>query len=363
MDEGASMTPTARLSAAGQSIWIDNITRDLLDDGTIGSYIERFSVTGLTSNPSIFEKAVKNSSAYDSQIRGLTDMGLSDEELFFALALEDLTRAADLFAPVHTATGGVDGWVSLEVSPELADNTTDTIEAALSLYEEATRDNLFIKIPGTPAGLPAITEVIASGVPVNVTLLFSPEQYEAAADAYLAGLERRAKSGEDLNVASVASLFISRWDVATAKTVPAELVNRIGNAVGAEAYASYRRLVATPRVADLVAAGAPIQRLLFASTGTKDPAASDTLYVENLAASGTVNTMPDSTLLAFHDHGELSGLLPDDGGTAAEVLGAAGDHVDIDALATRLQEEGKDAFVASWRSLLRSVEDKARAVA
>jgi transaldolase len=347
------------LTEAGQSIWIDNITRDLLDDGTIASYIENLSVTGLTSNPSIFDKAVRGSSAYDAQVATLAAEGLSAEEIFFQLAIDDLRRAADLFAPVHAATGGVDGWVSLEVSPLLADDTERTVEAAITLAAQAGRDNLFIKIPGTPAGLPAIEAAITAGVPVNVTLLFSTEQYLAAADAYLRGLEQRLATGQDLGVHSVASLFISRWDVAANPNLPATLQNTLGLAIGAESYAAFRSLLASDRVTRLIAAGAPIQRLLFASTGTKDPAAPDTLYVDGLVAPDTVNTMPDATLHAFADHGGVPGIVPNDGVEAEKVLAsitAAG--VDIPALATRLQEEGKDSFVAAWEELIAAVETK-----
>jgi transaldolase len=347
------------LTEAGQSIWIDNITRDLLDDGTIASYIAELSVTGLTSNPSIFDKAVRGSSAYDDQVASLAAEGLTAEEIFFQLAIDDLRRAADLFAPVHAATAGVDGWVSLEVSPLLADDTTRTVDAAISLAAQAGRDNLFIKIPGTPAGLPAIEAAIAAGVPVNVTLLFSTEQYLAAADAYLRGLEQRLAEGKDLAVHSVASLFISRWDVAVAGSVPSALQNALGLAIGAEAYAAYRSLLASDRVTRLVAAGAPIQRLLFASTGTKDPAAPDTLYVDGLVAPDTVNTMPDGTLHAFAEHGSVPAILPSDGGDAEQVLASISDAgVDIAALANRLQQEGKDAFVASWEELIAAVKTK-----
>jgi transaldolase len=353
------MTRTVELSAAGQSIWIDNITRDLLDKGTIASYISDLDVRGLTSNPSIFNAAVSKSAAYDEQIRSLAATGPKVEELFFSLAIDDLRRAADLFAPAHAATGGIDGWVSLEVSPLLADDTEGTIAAAKALHAEADRENLYIKIPGTPAGLPAITEAIAAGVPVNVTLLFSTTQYLAAADAYLSGLERRLAAGEDLGVSSVASLFISRWDVAANPSLPPELANTLGVAVGAQSYAAYRQLLVSDRVAGLLAAGAPIQRLLFASTGTKDPAAPDTLYVESLAAPDTINTMPDSTLLAFADHGELDGVLDEHGRAAEAAIAAASEHLDVAALAERLQLEGKESFSTAWRSLLEAVASKA----
>jgi transaldolase len=356
------MMKTAELSAVGQSIWIDNITRDLLDDGTIARYISELSVRGLTSNPSIFNAAVSKSVAYDGQVRSLAAKGHQPEELFFELAIDDLRRAADLFAPVHESTGGVDGWVSLEVSPLLADDTAGTVAAARALFAEADRPNLYIKIPGTPAGLPAITETIAAGVPVNVTLLFSAEQYLAAADAYLQGLERRQAEGLGLGVSSVASLFVSRWDVAASPLVPSDLVNKIGIAVGADAYGAYRDLISSARVERLVTAGAPVQRLLFASTGTKDPNAPDTLYVEALAAPDSVNTMPDSTLLAFADHGALSGVLDPSAVDARALLAKASSHIDLDEMGQRLQQEGKDSFAAAWHSLLASVETKARAV-
>jgi transaldolase len=348
------------LIETGQSIWLDNITRDLLDDGTIAGFIERLGVTGLTSNPSIFDKAISGSSSYDQAIKSHAAEGRDPEETFFALAIDDLRRAADLFAPVAGSTDGIDGWVSLEVSPTLADDTAATVEAARRLHGEADRPNLFIKIPGTPAGLPAIEEAIFAGVPVNVTLLFSTEQYLAAADAYLRGLERRREAGLDLGVASVASLFISRWDVALADQLPDELRNTIGVAVGASSYAAYRDLVASDRVVSLVAGGAPIQRLLFASTGTKDPAAPDTLYVSSLAAPDTVNTMPDGTLLAVADHGETPGPLSADGLAAGAILERASSHgADLDALAERLQREGAAAFVAAWESMLGSIAEKA----
>ena len=354
------MARTEQLTKAGQSIWLDNITRDLLDDGSIERCITDLAVTGLTSNPSIFDKAIAGSASYDAEVRRLVGEGSSVEETFFALAIDDLRRAADLFRPVFDATGGVDGYVSLEVSPTLADDTEGTIAAAVSLHEKAARPNLFIKIPGTPAGLPAIEEAIFSGVPVNVTLLFSVADYLAAADAYLRGLERRRDAGLDLAVASVASLFISRWDAAVASTLPVELHNTVGIAIGQQAYVASLELLASTRVRELEAAGAHMQRLLFASTGTKDPAAPDTLYVGALCAPGTVNTMPDATLEAWADHGELSAPLAADPAPGAAALAqAAAAGVDVDALALRLQEEGKDAFVRSWESLLASIASKA----
>lgn len=353
------MSATTDLARAGQSLWVDNITRDMLDAGTIQDFVDSYSVTGLTSNPSIFDKAISGSALYDAQIRELAAKGVTGEDAFFVLAIDDLRRAADIFAPIHAATNGLDGWVSLEVSPEMADDAEKTVMAAVTLHKQADRKNLFIKIPGTPAGLGAIEEAIAQGVPVNITLLFSTEQYLAAADAYLKGLERRLAAGEDVNVCSVASLFISRWDVAVASEIPAELKDKLGIAVGSQAYSAYRDLIASDRVQRLVEAGAPVQRLLFASTGTKDPNASDTLYVEALAAPDTINTMPDSTLRAFHDHGKQSGVLDptDDGSTVLDAARAAG--IDLEALAARLLDEGKKSFVSAWQELLTSIAAKA----
>ena len=352
------MKATTQLYEAGQSLWLDNITRALLQSGGLARYIADFGVTGLTSNPTIFDLAIRGGTEYDAAIReGAT--GTPDEELFLELAIEDLTRAADLFRPVHTTTHGVDGWVSLEVSPKLAYDTERTVVAARELHARARRPNLFIKIPGTPEGVPAIEEAIFAGVPVNVTLLFSCEQYVAAAEAYLRGIERRLAAGLDPHVASVASLFVSRWDVAVADKVPAELDHRLGIAVSKRTYRAYRRLLDSDRWLRLLNRGARAQRLLWASTGTKNPKVSDTLYVTALAAPHTVNTLPEKTLLAVADHGEVGAMLPPDGGDAEEVLarfGAAG--IDVDALATDLQQKGAAAFVASWDALLARVAEK-----
>ena len=334
------MKATETLHERGQSLWLDNITRSLLDDGTIKKFIDSYSVTGLTSNPSIFDKAI-GSGDYDDAIRAKASKGLSDEDLFFELAVEDLQRAADLFRPIHERTDGVDGWVSLEVSPLLAYDTAKTTEAAKALHARADRENLFIKIPGTPQGLPAITEAIAAGVPVNVTLLFSAEHYRAAADAYLAGVERRVAAGLDPAVGSVASVFMSRWDVAVAKEVPAELADTLALAVGLDVYRAYRQVMSSDRFQALENDGARMQRLLWASTSTKDPAASDTLYVHGLAAPFTVNTMPNETLEAFYDHGEVGDPLPADGGDVDTLLGRFHDAgVDLGALAAKLQSDG-----------------------
>ncbi len=427
------MNATGKLHDLGQSIWLDNITRDLLSSGTLKRYIDELSVTGLTSNPTIFDHAIKNSSTYDASIRQKVQAGRSGEELFFDLALEDLTRAADLFKPVfertdgvdgwvslevspllahdtastlaaakalhdragrrnlfikipgtpeglpaiedlrraadlflpiHERTDGVDGWVSLEVSPLLAYDTQRTVEAAKALHARAGRRNLFIKIPGTPEGLPAIEEAIASGVPVNVTLLFSADHYRAAADAYLRGVERRVQAGHDPAVGSVASVFMSRWDVAVKDTVPADLTDTLALAVGLDVYRAYREVMGSERFQRLENAGARMQRLLWASTKTKDPAASDTLYVHGLAAPFTVNTMPDDTLKALFDHGEIGATLPSDGGDSEAMLARfASAGVDVKALAAKLQSDGAKSFVAAWNDLMERIDAQSKAVA
>jgi transaldolase len=357
------MKTTQRLHDLGQRLWLDNITRGLLASGTLARYIEEFSVTGLTSNPTIFDKAIKDAGFYDAAIRRKTAEGKSGEALFFELALEDLTQAADLFRPMHDATGGRDGWVSLELSPLLAHDTAGSVKAAVQLHRRAQRPNLFIKIPGTPQGVPAIEQAIFAGVPINVTLLFSREQYLAAAEAYLRGIERRIAAGLDPKVRSVASIFISRWDVAVKDRVPQALRNRLGIAIAGRAYKAYRELLASPRSRKLAAAGAWEQRLLWASTGTKDPQAQDTMYIEALAAPDTINTIPDKTLLAFAEHGKLKGEMPLDGGDAEEVLAQfARQGVDDAALAAQLQREGAEAFDKSWRDLLELIASKSAAL-
>lgn len=358
------MKATHQLHDLGQSLWLDNITRGLLTSGTLARYISGLAVSGLTSNPTIFEHAIRNSNDYDEAIRQKALAGVSDEAVFFELALEDLTQAADIFRPLHDATGGTDGWVSLEVSPLLADETEESIKAAKQLYARAQRPNLLIKIPGTLAGIAAIEETIFAGIPVNVTLLFSCEHYLAAAEAYMRGIERRIAAGLNPAVGCVASLFVSRWDVAIKNKVTAALRNRLGIAMAMRCYTAYRELLASPRWQKLAAAGARPQRLLWASTGTKDPAAPDTLYLEALAAPETINTIPEQTLLAFADHGEVTTALAPDGGDAEEVLAAielAG--VDVAALAIQLQREGAQAFAQSWRDLLECIRSKGMALA
>ena len=354
-----TMTPTRRLHDLGQSLWLDNISRQMLSSGTLKSYIDDLSVTGLTSNPTIFDNAIRTGDVYDQDIVAKSPTAKTAEEVFFALALADLTRAADLFAPAFRRTDGVDGWVSLEVSPLLVRDTEATLGAARSLHQRAGKPNLFIKIPGTPEGLGAIEEAIFAGVPVNVTLLFSRDQYVAAADAYLRGVERRIAAGLNPAVASVASLFISRWDVAVSGKVPAELTNRLGIAVAQQTYKAYRELIASARFQRAANAGARVQRMLWASTGTKDPKAADTLYVQALAAPFTINTLPDNTLKAFADHGTVGATMASDGGDSDKVLaGFAKAGIDVGTLATRLQDDGAAAFTKSWTDLMARIVDK-----
>jgi len=358
------MKATKLLHELGQSLWLDNITRDLLDSGTLQRYIDDLSVTGLTSNPTIFDHAIKNSASYDKTIRQKLAKGESGEQLFFDVALEDLARAADHFLPIFERSNGVDGWVSLEVSPLLAYDTKSSLAAAKELHGRAARPNLFIKIPGTTAGLPAIEECIFAGVPVNVTLLFNREHYVAAAEAFLRGIERRIEAGLNPRVGSVASVFVSRWDAAVASKVPDALRNKLGIGVAGRIYKAYRTLLSSPRWQRIYNAGALPQRLLWASTGTKDPSASDILYVKALAAPFTVNTMPEKTLSALAAHTEIGSIIPADGGDCEEVLqkfSAAG--IDTDALAAQLQEEGAKSFVQSWNDLMKVIASKSAALA
>jgi transaldolase len=353
------MRPTATVHDFGQSLWLDNITRNLLRTGVLRRYIDELSITGLTSNPTIFDHAIKNSHDYDDAIKSKLAEGKSGEKLFFELALEDLTEAADLFRPVYDRTCGVDGWVSLEVSPLLAHDTKSTVAEAKDLYARAQRPNLLIKIPGTKEGIPAIEESIFAGIPVNVTLLFSDDQYLAAAEAYMRGVERRIEAGLKPDVRSVASIFVSRWDVAVTGKVPPALNNQLGIAVGKRAYKSYLGLLSSPRWMRAYNAGARPQRLLWASTGTKDPKASDVLYVNALAAPFTVNTMPEGTLKALAEHGIVSATMPIDGGDSEEVLSRfAAVGIDVQALAAQLQDEGAKSFVNSWNDLMDVITSK-----
>jgi transaldolase len=352
-----------KLRHMGQSLWLDNITRELLDSGTLARYIDDYDLTGLTSNPTIFDEAIGNSDAYDAAIREQQAAGTDGEALFIELALSDLRRAADLFLPAHRKSGGVDGWVSMELSPLLADDTAGSVAAAARIHRQGDRENLFVKIPGTPAGVPAIEASIYNGVPINVTLLFSARQYRAVADAYMRAIERRIAEGRDPVVASVASLFVSRWDKAVADKVPAELRNRLGIAVAQQTYRAYREMLASDRWKRLEQAGARSQRLLWASTSTKDPSAPDTLYLTALAAPDTINTIPEKTLRAFADHGALQGPMAEDGGDSTAVLAAfARAGIDVEALAARLQDDGARAFVKSWQDLLQCIDRKAAVI-
>ena len=357
------MKITQKLHELPQSLWLDNITREILDNGTLRAYVDELSITGLTSNPTIFDEAIGGTSTYDVSIRTKARTGLAGEQLFVELALEDLRRSAELFRPLYDATGGMDGWVSMEVSPLLAADTRGTIEAAARIRLQAACPNLFIKIPGTAAGIPAIEESIFAGVPINVTLLFSREHYLAAAGAYMRGIERRIAADLDPLVVSVASVFVSRWDRAVADKVPDDLRNRLGIAIGGRTYRAYCDLLDSKRWRDLAAAGAHVQRLLWASTGSKDPKASDTMYVEALAAPDTINTMPEKTLLAFAAHGALNLTLSRDGGDCEAVLARfAKAGVDIDALAAKLQIDGARAFVKSWQELMQLIATKSQAL-
>jgi transaldolase len=358
------MKPTQALHDLGQSLWIDNITRDMLDDGTLRRYVDELSVTGLTSNPTIFDEAIGHGAAYDEGIQKKSRAGLVGEGLFIELALEDLRRAAALFRPIYDRTGGTDGWVSMEVSPLLASDTAATLEAALRIHKQADCPNLYVKIPGTPEGVPAIEEAIFAGVPVNVTLLFSREHYLAVADAYMRGLERRVAAGLDPGISSVASLFISRWDRAVADTAPPALRNRLGVAVAMQTYKAHCELLETKRWRDLAAAGARKQRMLWASTGVKDPKAPADLYVSALAAPETIDTMPEKTLLAFAEKGKVGAAMPKDGGDVDTVLAEfAKAGVDVAAVAGKLQVDGAQSFVKSWTELLQRIAEKGTALA
>jgi len=358
------MKPTQALHDLGQSLWLDNITRDILDNGTLRRYVDELSVTGLTSNPTIFDEAIGGGSAYDAGIQKKARAGLSGEALFVELALEDLRRAADIFRPIWDRTAGTDGWVSMEVSPLLASDTRATIESALHIHKLAARPNLYVKIPGTPDGVPAIEAAIFAGVPVNVTLLFSREQYLAVAAAYMRGLERRLAAGLDLRISSVASVFVSRWDRAVSDKAPAELRNRLGIAIGMRTYRAHCELLETKRWRDLAAAGAQKQRMLWASTGVKDPKAPPDLYVSAFAAPETIDTMPEKTLLAFAQNGTVKSPMPKDGGDAESVLKRYSDAgIDVDAIAAQLQIDGAQSFVKSWTELMKRIAEKGAALA
>ncbi len=357
------MKPTEKLHSLGQGLWLDNITRELLESGTLRNYIDHFSITGLTSNPTIFDGAIGSGHAYDAGIAEKSKAGKSGENLFIELALEDLRRAADLFRPIFDSSDHLDGWVSMEISPLLANDTDGSIRAARQMYQQANRPNMFIKIPGTPAGIPAIESLIYAGVPINITLLFSCEQFQAAAEAYMRGIERRLDAGLCPKVGSVASVFVSRWDVAVKDKVPRSLHNKLGIAISSRVYHAWCELLNTPRWRNLAHAGALPQRLLWASTGSKDPATSATLYVEALVAAGTINTIPEQTLLAFANQGSLKGTMAIDDGEAASILEQFEQaNINMASLAMQLQLDGTYAFVKSWQNLLQRIADKGTAL-
>ncbi len=357
------MNTIQHLRKLGQSLWLDSISRPMLDDGRLERYANELGVTGLTSNPTIFDEAI-GTGAYDDDIARKSREGKSGEELFTELALADLRRAAELFRPAHERTQGVDGWVSMELSPLLAADTAGSVSAATRIHRAAALPNLFVKIPGTPEGVPAIEQSIFGGVPINVTLLFSAEQYLASANAYLRGIERRLEAGRPPVVASVASLFVSRWDKAVADKVPAVLRNRLGIAIAQRTYVAYRELYESARWKKLAAAGARPQRMLWASTGTKDPNAPESLYAEAFAAPDTIDTLPEKTLLSLSRLDHLPPPMPTDGGDSLHILAEiqrAG--IDTDALALRLQRDGAEAFVKSWHSLMDRIADKGSTLA
>jgi transaldolase len=354
---------TRALKEKGQSIWLDNITRKMIDDGTLSHYIDELSVTGLTSNPSIFDSAIAKTSYYDSSIAEAGGNDITDEELFFSLAIEDIQRAADLFMPLHKKTNGLDGFVSIEVSPLLAYDTENTISAAKEIFRKVNRPNAFIKIPGTPEGVPAIEAAIAEGIPVNVTLLFSEDQYIAASEAYLRGIEARIKRGDNPDVRSVASVFVSRWDRAVADNVPGELKNRLGMAIMGKVFGAYHQLLASDRVMRIMNEGASPQRLLWASTGTKDPDAPDTFYIDRLVSPFTVNTIPEATLLAFADHGKAGDIMKIDAAASRKELSLfSGAGIDYKALGNKLQKDGAGAFIGSWEHLMKSIREKRKSI-
>jgi transaldolase len=350
---------TQKLCGQGVSLWLDNLTREMLDNGVLTNYITDLSVTGLTSNPSIFEAAIAKTDYYDKAISKISYSGLSDEDVFFSLAIKDIHRAADLFLPVYQKTNGLDGFVSIEVSPLLAYDTENTIKAAKEIHRKVNRPNAFIKIPGTPQGLPAIEMAIAAGIPVNVTLLFSAEQYLAAAEAYLRGIEARINKGLNPDIRSVASVFVSRWDKAVADTSPLELRNKLGIAIMQKTFQVYCQFLSSQKVKRVMNFGVFPQRLLWASTGTKDPNASDILYVKNLVAPYTVNTIPEKTLLAFADHGETGEPLTGDTKSADQIISQfEALSVNYQQLAVQLQKEGAEAFNQSWGNLLKAINYK-----
>lgn len=360
------MTNLHELSQLGQAVWLDFIRRSFISSGELQGLLDA-GVRGITSNPTIFEKAIAGSNDYDSEMEQLVAEGRSVDEIYEALAINDIAQAADMLRPLYDSTGGTDGFVSLEVSPTLAHDTFGTIDDAKRLFATLHRPNIMIKIPGTPEGVPAITEVIAAGVNVNVTLLFSLEQYEAIANAYIAGLECRVAAGLEIkHIASVASFFVSRVDTAVDKLLDAQghsdMVGKAAIANAKLAYARFKELFSGPRWEKLAAKGAQLQRPLWASTGTKDVRFSDTLYVDTLIGPHTVNTMPPATIDAFMDHGTVKSTVEDDVEGARKYLEQLAElNIDMDAITDKLQIDGVDSFAKSFESLMQSVADKREA--
>jgi transaldolase len=362
------MSRLQQLHDAGVSIWLDTLSRELLDSGGFAELVADCAVTGATSNPTIFAKAITGSDAYDDQLRAAVASGVHDpQELFFELALDDVREAADVLRPAYDASDGRDGFVSFECTPDLADDTGATIEQALELWNRLVRPNVMIKVPATEAGVPAIEELTARGVNVNITLLFSVARYEQVIDAYVAGLERRVTDGQPVDgIASVASFFVSRVDTKADALLPPDspLRGRVAIANAHVAYGRYRERFADERWEALAAAGARPQRPLWASTGTKDPAYSDVLYVEELIAAGVVNTMPEATLRAFADHGQTTRALSETTAAAEAVLADARDAgIDLAAVTTELEREGVQSFCASYDELIDRITTKTEATA
>ena len=351
-----------RLHEVGQSLWLDSINRAMLRSGALARYVSELAVTGLTSNPTILGHAMAASTDYDASLRTWLQHGVNEpQDLVYRLALEDLAAAASLFYPAWDATQGGDGYVSIEVPPDLAYETPRTVALAKWLQDEAGFENLLVKIPGTPQGLAAMEEAVVAEIGINVTLLFSDAQYLQTAEAYVRALERRLEAGLSLAVPSVASVFVSRWDKAADPLLSPEMHGRLGLAEAKKVYASYRQLLSSERWHALAQAGARPQRVLWASTSAKDPALADTYYVEALAAPDTIDTMPEKTLLAFAEHGVVGDLLEADYARAEEVVAAvAGQDVDVDALAESLQRQGARAFGADWASLLDAIATKSK---
>jgi transaldolase len=359
-----TVNPARQLHEAGQSLWLDSINRAMLGSGDLARYVDQLAVTGLTSNPTILGHAMAASHDYEGSLRALLAQGVSGpQDLVYAAAFEDLGQAANLFRPAWQASGGEDGYVSVEVPPDLAYDAPATVALARHLHAMAGFPNLLVKVPGTPQGLTVLEELVDAGIGVNVTLLFSDTHYLRTAEAYMRALERRLARGEDLAVPSVASVFVSRWDKAADSLLPKPLHGRLGVAMAQKVYSSYQSLLASDRWRDLEAGGARPQRVLWASTSAKDPALPDTYYVEKLASPGTINTMPEKTLIAFADHGTVGEMLRDDYASGEETVAeVAAKGVDVDALGESLQRQGARAFSADWSALLDAIAAKASSI-